>query len=228
VVVPCEHPKFAFTSLVNHFFPAAVVTAWPGVDEPAIDGSARIGSRVLLSHGVVIGSGVEIGDDVRIGPNTCVANTTIANEVTIGANCTIGLPGFGYDKSPTGEYLRFPHLGRIRIGNGVDIGSNTCIDRGSLGDTLIGDGAKIDNLVHIAHNVVLGKRVVVIANSMIGGSTTVDDDVWIAPSASLMNQVKIGSAAVLGLGSVVLKDVPADAVMVGNPARPLEPRGDKP
>jgi UDP-3-O-[3-hydroxymyristoyl] glucosamine N-acyltransferase len=112
-------------------------------------------------------------------------------------------------------------MGGVLIGENVEIGSNTCIDRGSLGDTQVGDGCKIDNLAHVAHNVVLGRNTLVIANSMLGGSAKVGANVWIAPSVSVLNQVSVGDGATLGMGAVVLKDVPSSKIIIGNPGREL-------
>ncbi len=224
VIVPCTHPKVAFSRVVMTFFPELTVTRWPRPEQHGVAEGTTMGQRVVLAPGVVLGSGVTLGDDVVIGPNTCVANCVIGSRVSIGANGTIGLPGFGYEKDASGSYWRFPHVGRVVIEDDVEIGSNTCIDRGAIGDTVIGQGSKIDNLVHLAHNVVVGRNVLVIANSMVGGSASIDDDVWLAPSVALMNQIRIGRGATVGLGAVVLKDVPAGAVVVGNPAKALERR----
>jgi UDP-3-O-[3-hydroxymyristoyl] glucosamine N-acyltransferase len=142
--------------------------------------------------------------------------------VRIGANCSIGLPGFGYERDEDGRYWRFPHLGRVIIASDVEIGSNTCIDRGAIGDTIIERGVKIDNLVHIAHNVILKENVVVIANSMVAGSVTVDADAWISPSAAIKNKLSIGHGSVVGLGAVVIRDVAPHTTVIGNPARLLE------
>ena len=221
-ILRCRRPKLAFTRAVNEFFPKLLESAWPKHGGAPIAADANIASDANLAAGIVIGPEVTIGARVSIGPNTCVAHCRIGANVTIGANCSIGLPGFGYEKDDEGRWWRFPHIGTVVIEDGVEIGSNTCIDRGALGETRIGAGAKIDNLVHIAHNVVVGKNAVVIANSMIGGSAIIGDGVWVAPSVSVMNQVAIGENATLGMGAVVLKPVDANAVMVGNPARPLE------
>lgn len=221
-IVRCRRPKLAFTRAVNEFFPTLLESAWPRQGGAPIDPGATIGAGATLAAGVVIGPEVILGERVSVGPNTCIAHCRVGANVTIGANCSIGLPGFGYEKDEDGRWWRFPHIGRVVIDDGVEIGSNTCIDRGALGETRIGAGAKIDNLVHIAHNVVVGKNAVVIANSMIGGSAVIGDGVWVAPSVSVMNQATIGAGATLGMGAVVLKPVEANAVMVGNPARPLE------
>ncbi len=223
--VACDTPKLAFIFVVNRFFSHASIISWPPAGQQVHE-SAIIHPTVVLASGVVIGSGVRIEENVLIGPNSVIANAVISRNGTVGANCSIGLPGFGYEKDEEGRYWRFPHLGGVFIGENVEIGSNTCIDRGSLGDTVISTGVKIDNLVHIAHNVTIGPHTLIIANSMIGGSTTIDQGVWVAPSVSVMNQKHVGTGAVLGMGAVVLKDVEDHAVMVGNPAKAL--RKDSP
>jgi UDP-3-O-[3-hydroxymyristoyl] glucosamine N-acyltransferase len=171
---------------------------------------------------VVIGPGVTIGEGSSIGPNTCIANTQIGSRVQIGANCTLGLAGYGYAKGPHGQQVAFPHIGRVVIDDDVEIGSNTCIDRGALGETRIHRGARIDNLVHVAHNVVVGADAMIIAHAMLGGSAVIGDRAWVAPAVVIMNQANIGADAVLGLGAVVVKSVAAGTTVVGNPARPLE------
>jgi len=219
-LLACENPKLAFLQAVNYFFPMHLSITWPAVGQQVAAGS-QVAADVKLPPGVGIGSNVVIEAGVTLGPNTVIANCTIKPDVRVGANCTIGLAGFGYEKDQQGRYWRFPHLGRVIIEEQVEIGSNTCIDRGALGDTVIGRGVKIDNLVHVAHNVLIKPNTIVIANTMLGGSVTLEEDVWVAPSVSILNQIDVGRAAVLGMGAVVLKDVEADAVMVGNPAKLL-------
>lgn len=220
VVLETPTPKLAFVLAVTRFFATLADTHFSPTHPRAED--AQIAPSAQLAYGVVIGPNVQIERDVVIGPNTVIANARIGARTKIGANCTIGLPGFGYERAPDGRLWRFPHTGIVRIGADVEIGSNTCIDRGTLGATEIADGAKIDNLVHVAHNVRLGRDAVVIANSMLGGSAVIGDRAWIAPSVSLMNQSTIGERATVGLGAVVLKSVPPDAVVVGNPSRELK------
>ncbi len=221
--IACKWPKLAFIKVVNAFFGDKSRIVWPPQGNTIGDGS-EIDSSAVLAKGVVIGPNVVIGKNVEIGPNTVIANCIIHGNVRIGANCSIGLPGFGYEKDENGQYWRFPHLGNVIIEQDVEIGSNTCVDRGALGSTIIRQGAKIDNLVHVAHNVEIGRNSLVIANTMIGGSVHIGDDVWCAPSVSLMNQIHVGNSSVLGMGSVILKDVEDHSVMVGNPARLLRKR----
>jgi UDP-3-O-[3-hydroxymyristoyl] glucosamine N-acyltransferase len=142
--------------------------------------------------------------------------------VIIHAGTVIGADGFGYERNDGGELEKFPHLGHVVLEDNVEVGSNTCIDRGTLGDTIIREGAKIDNLVHIAHNVVVGRHAVVIAHAMIGGSTRIGDYAWVAPCACVRDVVSIGDRAMIGLGAVVVRDVPDGATVMGIPARPVD------
>jgi UDP-3-O-[3-hydroxymyristoyl] glucosamine N-acyltransferase len=223
--VVCSNPKLAIIEVITEFFGEQTTDGLPDRDQGPIHPRSSTGQGVRLGPGVVLGSGVSLDDDVVVGPNTVLARCTVGRGTVIGANCTIGLSGFGMEKRPTGRWLRFPHTGHVEIGADVEIGSNVCIDRGSIGDTVIGNGVRIDNLVHVAHNVVIEDNALVIANAMLGGSVRLGRDSWIAPSSSIMNQATIGSGAVVGLGAVVLGDVAADQVVVGNPARELKKKG---
>jgi UDP-3-O-[3-hydroxymyristoyl] glucosamine N-acyltransferase len=159
----------------------------------------------------VIGEGCDIHPTAVIYPNV-----VIGDRVTIKANAVIGGDGFGFINKGSG--MKIPNFGRVVIGNGVYIGSCTCIDRGTLGDTVIEDDVKIDNLVHIAHNVVLRRGAVVIANAMVAGSVDVGAMAWVAPSASIRNGISIGNGAVVGLGAVVASSVEPGVTVLGNPA----------
>ena len=134
--------------------------------------------------------------------------------------------GFGYSRNEEFEFEKFPHVGGVIIEDNVEIGANTCIDRGALGNTVIKTGTKIDNLVHIGHNCVIGKHCAIIANSMLGGSVVIKDYSWIAPSASILNQLSIGEKVTIGLGSVVNKSVPDGETWMGVPAKPLKEFAD--
>jgi len=116
---------------------------------------------------------------------------------------------------------RFPHIGGVQIEDDVEIGANTCIDRGTLGNTRIRKGAKIDNLVHIAHNVDVGENTAIIANAMIAGSTKIGANTWIAPSACLRDAINIGKDATVGLAALVTKDIPDGELWAGFPARKI-------
>lgn len=219
-LVKVEKPKLIFTRVLNHFF--VKKQSW------GIHPSAIIHEEAILEEPVYIGPNCTIGT-VKIDKNSvihgnCVLydNVTIGSNVIIHAGTVIGADGFGYSRNDSGEFELFPHIGGVIIEDHVEIGSNTCIDRGSLENTMIKKGAKIDNLVHIAHNVVVGEHSAVIANAMIGGSVKISDYAWIAPSAAVMNQLNIGESATIGLGAVLTKDVPKNEVWAGSPARPLK------
>lgn len=187
-----------------------------------IEEGAKIGANCILEANSFISGNSEIGNNCTIGANTVIKNTTIANNIIIGSNNTIGENGFGYSKNEIGEAELFPHYGRVIIQDNVHIGNNTCIDRGSLSDTVIMKGVKIDNLVHIAHNVIVGENTFVIACSMIGGSVVIGENCWVAPSSTVRNAITIGKNATIGLASTVVKNVEANEIVLGNPAMSKE------
>lgn len=147
--------------------------------------------------------------------NYICENTRFDGVMMWGKNNVIGGHGFGYEKSKDGIPLRIKHLGNVVIGKNVEIGSNVCIDRGVIDSTIIGDNTKIDNLVHIAHNVKIGKSCLIVAGAVIGGSTTIEDNTFVGINASIKNKLKIGSNVVIGMGSTVLSDVPDNTTVKG-------------
>jgi UDP-3-O-[3-hydroxymyristoyl] glucosamine N-acyltransferase len=156
-----------------------------------------------------------------IHPTAVISNARIGKNVRIGAGTVIGGEGFGYMPDEDGALVQFPHIGGVTIEDDVEIGANVCIDRGALGDTIIGRGTKIDNLVHVAHNVKIGKNCQIICQVGIGGSVEIGDNSFVGISASIRNQIKIGQNAVIGMGAVVVKDVPDNMTVAGNPASPI-------
>lgn len=217
-LIRTSNPRLAFIRAVKAYFSPA--SAPPGVHPTAVidadalvDPTASIAAFCSIGRACVIGKGcilhplVTLYDNVRLGSN-----------VTIHAGSVIGADGFGYERNSRGELEKFPHLGGVLVEDDVEIGSNTSIDRGTLGDTRILSGAKIDNQCHISHNVSIGSHAAIIANSMIGGSAVIGDGAWVAPSASILNQIKIGSDAVVGLSSVVVADVESGTTVIGSPA----------
>ena len=148
-------------------------------------------------------------------------------KIVIGKNChikpnvIIGEEGFSYQKNEKGINERVVQVGGVRIGDNVDIGSGTAIDRGILTDTIIGANVKIDNLVHIGHNCVIGEGTVIVAGAVVGGGAVVGKNCFIGINASIRQRIRIGDNAFIGMGAVVVKDVPSGITVVGNPARPL-------
>lgn len=215
-----NNPKLTFLRIVEKFF---CFSPQPGIHTSAIiHPEAEVSSLCHIGPNNYIGK-CKVGKGSIIYGNCFIYDNTIIGEnVTIHAGTVIGADGFGYQRNEKGEFEKFPHIGGVIIENNVDIGSNTSIDRGALGNTIIKEGAKIDNQVHIAHNVKVGKHSAVIANSMIGGSTVIGDYSWIAPSVSLRDQISVGTNVVVGMGSVVTKDIPEGETWTGSPAKPIE------
>jgi UDP-3-O-[3-hydroxymyristoyl] glucosamine N-acyltransferase len=220
VLLVVNNPKLAIAKAGNEFFVEKIT---PEIHPSAIiHPDAQIGKNVYIGPNTVI-ENCTIGDDTIID-----ANVHIYSPVIIGKHCTVksgavlGGMGFGFEKDENGNLFRFPQIGNLFIGDYVEIGANTCIDRGALSDTVIGDHCKINNLCHIAHNNKIGKNVVITAQVNISGSNVIEDDVWIAPNATIRGWIRIGKGATIGMGAVVTKDVPAGETWVGNPARKLE------
>ena len=218
-LVGVADPRKAFIRVLARFFaparpsgidPRAVISPDARVHESAYIGPNAVIGRCEVGAGSVVHANVVLYDGVRIG-----------QRVTIHGGTVIGADGFGYERTEDGTMEKCVHLGGVVIEDEVEIGSNTSIDRGSLGNTIIRHGAKIDNQVHIAHNADIGRDAVVIAMSMVGGSVRIGDRAWIAPSVAIMNGITIGSDSVCGLGAVVVKSVDDGATVLGNPAREI-------
>lgn len=221
-VLVVEKPKMCFFEIVKKFFKEEVSG---NISKSAVVRTDKVGKDVS------IGEHCTIGEDVVIGNHVVIKNhVQIEGSVSIGDNCVIssgvviGSTGFGYYRDVKGNNAVVPHIGGVRIGNNVDIGANTCIDRGTIDNTEIGDYTKIDNLCHIGHNVKIGKNVFIIALSMIGGSAILEDEVYVAPGVKIMNQIHVGNNAFVGMGAVVIKNVGKNDVVVGNPAKVIRKR----
>ncbi|WP_298314083.1 UDP-3-O-(3-hydroxymyristoyl)glucosamine N-acyltransferase [uncultured Aquimarina sp.] len=191
-----------------------------------IGAGCYVGKDVVLGDGVVLYPNVTVFDDSVIGNNTVIWSGTVIRERSkIGSDCifhnnvSIGADGFGYLPSADGRGLmKIPHIGNVVIGNGVEIGANSCIDRAKFSSTILGDGCKIDNLVQIGHNCVLGRFCIMAGSSGLAGSVTLGDGVVIGGSASIKDHTTIHSGAIVGAGSGVMNDVPAGKTVLGYPA----------
>jgi UDP-3-O-[3-hydroxymyristoyl] glucosamine N-acyltransferase len=180
----------------------------------------RIGARARIAAQVVIEDDVTIGDDVQLDAHVVLyAGVTLGDRVRCKAGAVLGGPGFGYVSDASGHH-RIPHIGGCVIGSDVEIGSHTCVDRGSLDDTIVGRGTKIDNLVHIAHNVHIGTDCLIMGCVGIAGSSHVGNRVILAGGSGMIDHRQVGDDARIGAGSVIFADVPAGAAWSGYPARP--------
>jgi UDP-3-O-[3-hydroxymyristoyl] glucosamine N-acyltransferase len=219
-IIVTKQPRLLFLEAISKFF---VTRPAPGIHP-----SATVPKNCEIADCATVQAGVRLGENVCIGKRTIISqNCVIGDDTRIGSDCfiapgvSVGQPGFGYERDETGKMIHFPHIGNVTIGNNVEIGANTCIDRGTLDSTVISDGVKIDNLCHISHNVHLEPDCVVIANSMVGGSTRIGERSWVSPSCSILNGLSIGADAMVGMGSVVVKPVPPTTTVLGVPAIPI-------
>lgn len=231
-------PRLAYAQVGHLFYPASGPSK-PGIDPSAkIDPTATIGTGSQIDAGVVIGAGasigarcqigsnvvigvnVALGDDCRIAANTTISHALIGARVEIGSGVAIGTPGFGYEQEGR-TLIRMLQVGRVIIEDDVDIGANTAIDRGATGDTVIGAGTKIDNLVQIGHNVRLGRSCIVCGQAGIAGSTIVGDGVMIGGGSSVSDHLTIGSGARIAGKSGVMRDVEPGGIVAGYPALPI-------
>jgi UDP-3-O-[3-hydroxymyristoyl] glucosamine N-acyltransferase len=185
-----------------------------------IERAVRLGHRCRIGANTVIAAGVEIGDDCRIAANVTLSHCLIGARVVLHPGVRIGQEGFGFAPDPKGP-IKVPQLGRVVIGDDVDIGANTTIDRGSGHDTVIGAGSMIDNLVQIGHNVVLGRCCILAGQVGISGSTRLDDFVMVGGQGGLAGHLHIGSGARIAAKSGLMRDVPAGETVCGSPAVPL-------
>lgn len=236
--IPVPSVQHAFAAAVEMFYPRSSLPPW--TQEMAIAPSARIGENVILAPGVVIGPDAEIGDNAHIGPNAVIGrgvaigrNCAIASGVTIThayigddvqifPGALIGQPGFGFASNDSG-HIRIPQMGRVIVQDKVEIGAGTDIDRGALGDTVIGEGTKIDNLVHIGHNTRIGRHCIILAQVGISGSCNIGDFVVLGGQVGLTDHVTIGNGArFIGRSGLMSGEYPGGQDYGGQPAVPAK------
>lgn len=239
-VIESPQPRAHFAQALSILHPARAVA--PGIHPSAcieeaaridptaevgafvtIGRAARIGARTRIGAGTSIGAGAEIGEDCIVHPRV-----SVYERVTIGARCVVhsgavlGADGFGFELT-AGRYQKVPQVGTVVIGDDVEIGANTCIDRATLGVTVIGNGTKLDNMVHIAHNCRIGKHVVIAAQTGLAGGVTIGDYAVVGGQVGVGDKARIESKAIIGSGAGILtaKIVRAGEPVWGTPARPL-------
>ena len=234
-VLIADDPRAAFAEIAAQFYPETLAT--PPQSE-AIAADAVVGEGAVVGHGAVIGSrtvigartriganavvgpGVIIGENCKIGANTTLAYCLVGHRVIIHPGVQVGQDGFGFVPTPAG-HKKIPQLGRVVIHDDVEIGANCTIDRGTAGDTVIGEGTKIDNLVQIGHNVEIGARCIFVAQAGVAGSCQIGSGVMIGGQVGIADHVKIADGAQIAAKSGIMRDIGPGEVVMGYPARPI-------
>ncbi len=237
-VIICEAPYKSYALVAQAFYPDAYpkshISGAAHIDESVFIGEgctieagvvikagAKIGNGVWIEANAVLGEGVVIGAKSRVGANASVSHAEIGEATRLYPGVRVGQDGFGFAIDPAG-HVKVPQLGRVIIGDHVEIGANSCIDRGAGPDTVIGSGTWIDNLVQIGHNVKIGHGCVLIAQCGVAGSTVLEDYVVLAAKVGVAGHLKLGKAARIGAMAGVMKDVPAGEQQLGAPAMPAK------
>ncbi|MCO6419068.1 UDP-3-O-(3-hydroxymyristoyl)glucosamine N-acyltransferase [Siccirubricoccus sp. KC 17139] len=236
IVVPAPYLGFARVAALFHPAPAAT----PGIHPTAVIGpGATVSPEAEIGPYAVIGAGAEIGPGCIIGPHAAIgagcvlgprcrihahaslSHAILGEGVVLHPGARVGQEGFGFAPTPDGRFETMPQLGRVILGDHVEIGANACVDRGSQGDTVLGAGTRLDNLVQIGHNVRTGRGCIVVGQAGISGSTVLGDYVQVAAQAGLTGHLQIGTQARIGAQAGVMNDVAAKSDVIGSPAMPV-------
>lgn len=219
-IIYTTNPKSSFFKTIEHFYEQKKEGNTIG-SGTYISQKTKVGLNVIIGSNCVLDGDIVIGDDTVIGHNVSIVNrVSIGKRCTIDSGTVIGTDGFGYVENEKHEKNMVKHFGGVIIGNDVHIASNTNVNRGTIDDTIIGNGVVIDGLCHIGHNVILEDNCAVIAGTVFFGSVYVERNTYISTSV-IKNQCRIGENSFIGMGSVVIRDVPLNTTVAGNPAKPI-------
>ncbi|MFC0408192.1 UDP-3-O-(3-hydroxymyristoyl)glucosamine N-acyltransferase [Roseomonas elaeocarpi] len=237
-VLRARSPQLAFARAAALFHPPQAPR--PGIHPTAVIGEGcrigegceigpyavigrdvTLGARCILGPHVTVGDGCVFGDDCHLQAHASVAFCLAGNEVVLHPGARVGNEGFGFVPDEQGRFVTVPQLGRVILEDRVQVGANSCVDRGAAGDTVLGAGTRLDNLVMLGHNVRTGRGCIVVAQAGISGSTVLGDYVTVAAQAGLTGHLRIGTKARIGAQSGVMNDVPAGTDVLGSPSQPV-------
>jgi len=221
IVICQKHLKDRLTSMKDK--PTLILSEAPKYDFAKILQEFFVKETPIISPNSYIGKSVKIGKNIAVHPNAVIYDgTEIGNNVTIRANAVLGSEGLDYGRNKKGELKRVPHVSKLIIEDDVDVGSNTTVQKGILRATIIGKGTKIGPNCDIGHEVIIGKHCIITGMTLIAGATEIGDHTFIAPHSTIKNSIKIGSDVFVGIGSLVIRDVPDGTMVVGSPAIEIE------
>jgi UDP-3-O-[3-hydroxymyristoyl] glucosamine N-acyltransferase len=215
-----DNPRLAFVQVLKKATKAK--TLMEISNNSIIHDLAKIGENCSIGQYTIIDQNCIIGKNCIIGNKVSIKNSIIGDNCIIQSGTNIGEDGFAYERYSSGNLEHFPHLGKVIIANNVDIGSNCSIARGSMTNTTIGEGTKIDSLVHISHNVKLGNNCELTAGTIIGGSTFVGNSTWTGLNSTLKDNIRVGNNVIVGAGAMVIKDVVDKDIVAGVPAKSIK------
>lgn len=218
-----DNPRLDFLHVIREFFSSEQAA---GIHTTAnVHPDSKIGENVFIGANTYIGPKVSVGDNTVINHNVVIiGKTRIGKECVVKSNAVIGEEGFGFEYNEYGIPDHFPHIGSIEIEDNVWIGASSIVERATIDKTVIKANVKIDDLVQVGHNSIIGSNTLIMSGSVICGGAVIGRNCWIAPNTSIKEKVKVNDNAYVGLGAVVIDDVPANTVVVGNPARKLRER----
>ena len=215
-----NNPRLVFVQFTNEHFNHQF--------QPKISSSAQISSKAKIGKNCSIGDFVVIEDDCTIGDNSIIFPNVFLSHCKIGQNCiiqsgtAIGFDGFSYERKPDQSLIKFPHFKGVIIGDNVEINCNCSIARGSLNDTTIDDGTKIDALVHVGHNARIGKNCLLVAGTIVGGSSKIGDNCWMGENCNILDRIHVGHNVIAGAGATITKHISDNKVVVGTPAKSIK------
>jgi len=217
--IEVDNPKLAFAKVVNKFF----LNDREHVGKSVIHPTARVGKSIVMGDGCVVGSSVVIGKGTVLRNNVVIGDGVVIGEhCLVMSNAVIGEDGFNFAHEEDGTPVRIPHFGSVELGDHVEVGNGSMIDRGMFKNTMVNSYVKIDNLVHIAHNCVIGRGTQMAACAEVSGSCIIGERCWIGAGCSVKQKIQIGDDCQVGVGAVVISDVQNGGTVVGNPARVLK------